>query len=58
LRCGLEFFGAARVVLGTDFPFEGEDVPVAILRSVRELDVPEATRQAILGGNARRLLRL
>jgi aminocarboxymuconate-semialdehyde decarboxylase len=58
LRCGLEFFGADRVVLGTDFPFEGEDVPVAILRSVRELDVPEATRQAILGGNARRLLRL
>jgi aminocarboxymuconate-semialdehyde decarboxylase len=58
LRCGLEFFGADRIVLGTDFPFEGEAVPVAILRSVRELDVPDATRQAILGGNARRLLRL
>lgn len=58
LRCGLDFFGADRVVLGTDFPFEGEQVPVEILRSVRELDVPDDVRAKILGGNAARLLKL
>ena len=56
LRCGLDFFGADRVVFGTDFPFEGEQVPAEILRSIRELDVPEDDRAKILGGNAARLL--
>jgi aminocarboxymuconate-semialdehyde decarboxylase len=58
LRCGVDFFGADHVLFGTDFPFEGERVPAEILRSVRELDVPEEDRAAILGGNAARLLRL
>jgi predicted TIM-barrel fold metal-dependent hydrolase len=58
LRCGLDFFGADHVVFGTDFPFEGERVPVEILRSVRELDVSARDRGAILGGNARRILGL
>lgn len=58
LRCGVDFFGPDHVLFGTDFPFEGESVPVRILRSVRELDASAAEREAILGGNARRLLGL
>jgi predicted TIM-barrel fold metal-dependent hydrolase len=58
LRCGVDFFGADHVLFGTDFPFEGEQVPVEILRSVRGLDVPDEQRDLILGGNAARLLSL
>jgi predicted TIM-barrel fold metal-dependent hydrolase len=58
LRCGVDFFGADRVLFGTDFPFEGEQVPLDILRTVRELDVSEQDRANILGNNAARLLSL
>lgn len=58
LRCGLDFFGADRVVFGTDFPFEGEAVPLKILDSIREIEIPDEDRTKILGGNAARLLKL
>ena len=34
MRCGLEFFGAERIMYGTDFPMgsnNGEDWPVEVL---------------------------
>jgi aminocarboxymuconate-semialdehyde decarboxylase len=58
LRCGLDFFGAERLVFGTDFPFEGERMPAAILASIEQADLTADVRAQILGGNAARLLNL
>jgi aminocarboxymuconate-semialdehyde decarboxylase len=48
--------GAERVMLGTNFA--GWDEDDAIIEKVRALPVPEAARDAILSGTARRLFRL
>jgi aminocarboxymuconate-semialdehyde decarboxylase len=49
--------GADRVMLGSDFCFDmGYDRPVQIVHEHDELD--QAARDAILGGNARHLLRI
>lgn len=61
MRCGLEFFGAERVMYGTDFPMgpnDGEDWPVEVLDTIRSLDLGVADSQAVLGGNLRRILRM
>ncbi len=61
LQCGVSFFGADRVLFGTDMPFDNELGAASIretTRSVEELDVPDADREKIFVGNARRLLRL
>lgn len=58
LRLGLEFFGADRLVFGTDFPFEGTRMPREILASVRRVEMSDEARSKILGGNAARLLKL
>jgi aminocarboxymuconate-semialdehyde decarboxylase len=54
LRDLLGFFGADRVLLGSDYPFDmGTERPVDI---VRALGLPPEDETAILGGNALRLL--
>jgi uncharacterized protein len=61
LRCGLDFFGADRVVFASDCPFDPEGGPMFIregIRSVEDLRLPEADRRKIYFGNAMRLLRL
>jgi aminocarboxymuconate-semialdehyde decarboxylase len=61
LRCGLDFFGADRVVFGSDCPFDPEGGPMFIregIRSIEELALPEDVRQKIYAGNARNLLGL
>jgi aminocarboxymuconate-semialdehyde decarboxylase len=51
----VEVFGADRVLMGTDYPFDmGEYDPVGHVASVEEFDAK--TRAAIAGGNAKRLL--
>ena len=51
----LRVFGAAHIVMGTDYPFDmAEYDPIGHLASVEELD--STTLAAIAGGNARRLL--
>ncbi|MEU6820200.1 amidohydrolase family protein [Streptomyces atriruber] len=60
-RCGLDFFGADRVVFGTDCPFDPEGGPLYIRETIRvidALDVTEAEREQIYHGTVRRLMRL
>ncbi|TMH10732.1 MAG: amidohydrolase, partial [Betaproteobacteria bacterium] len=50
-------FGAAQVLLGTDYPFDmGEEDPVGLINSVPRL--PSAEKERIMGGNAARLLKI
>jgi aminocarboxymuconate-semialdehyde decarboxylase len=54
LRAAIEFAGADRVVLGSDYPFDmGLERPA---EPVRELGLDPTEEAAILGGNALRLL--
>ena len=53
----LEVAGADRVVLGSDHPYDmGQTDPVGAIE--RRSDLTQAEKQAILGGNAARLLGL
>jgi aminocarboxymuconate-semialdehyde decarboxylase len=55
LRGLVDFFGAERVLLGSDYPFDmGTERPAEI---VRALELPADEQAAILGGNAARLTR-
>ena len=55
LRGLVDFFGPERVLLGSDYPFDmGVERPAEI---VRALALPAEQEDAILGGNALRLLR-
>jgi uncharacterized protein len=59
-RCGLDFFGADRVLFASDTPFEPEP-GVYISETVEVIDRLELTaddRERIYSGNAQRLLKL
>jgi aminocarboxymuconate-semialdehyde decarboxylase len=61
LRCGLDFFGADRVVFASDCPFDPEGGPMFIregIRSVEDLKLSEADRRKIYFGNAMKLLKM
>jgi aminocarboxymuconate-semialdehyde decarboxylase len=61
LRCGLDFFGADKVVFASDCPFDPEGGPMFIregIRSVEDLKLPEADKRKIYFGNALKLLRM
>ena len=57
LECAIATVGAEHVLLGSDWPHVIGDMEGAI-RSVRQLPVDEAAKNAMLSGNARRLLGL
>jgi aminocarboxymuconate-semialdehyde decarboxylase len=61
VRIAINFFGADRILFGTDFPFgpdDGETWPLDELRTIREMEMSDSDREKILHGNAERLLGL
>ena len=61
IRCGLDFFGADRVLFGTDCPFDPEGGPVFIRESIRaiaSLKLPQTVESKVYHGNAMRMLGL
>jgi aminocarboxymuconate-semialdehyde decarboxylase len=57
LEALVKTYGGDRIVLGTDYPFDMlEYDPIGHVASVESLD--DATRAAICGGNAKKLLKL
>lgn len=59
--CGYAFFGPDRLMYGSDYPFgneAGEDVVRENLAGVRAMDIPAEDMGKILGGNARKLLKI
>lgn len=61
IRCGVDFFGNERVLFGSDYPFDGQAGVMYLdrtLAAVDEAGFDHEVREAILAGNARRLLRL
>ena len=58
-RCGLDFYGADRVLFASDSPFDPEKGPGYIRQTIKildELDLSEEDRRKIYIGNAERLL--
>ena len=61
LRCGLDFFGADRVMFATDMPFDthgGLKYIEVALQAMQALDAPAADKAKIFEHNARRAFRL
>jgi len=61
MECGLAFFGADRVLFGTDMPFDPEKGPGFIRETIAAMERMRATpeeKTRIYEGNARRMLKL
>lgn len=57
LKLAVDFAGADHILAGSDYPHQIGSIP-KMLESLKALDVGEAERQAILGGNAQQLFGL
>ena len=61
LPCGHAFFGTERMLFGTDYPFSPENGEVYLrenLAIIETWDLPQGDKEKILGGNAKKLLKL
>jgi predicted TIM-barrel fold metal-dependent hydrolase len=60
-RCGHDFFGTSHSVFATDAPFDSEQgrgLMRNTIAAVNALEIPQAEKDAIFAGNARKLLKL
>ena len=57
LKLAYEFFGAERMVMGSDFPLPIGDLEAAV-PSIQAMDIPQQDKEKILGENVERLLKL
>jgi len=60
-RCGHDFFGTSHSLFATDAPFDSEQGRALIrntIAAVNALDIPQAEKDAIFSGNAKKLLKL
>jgi aminocarboxymuconate-semialdehyde decarboxylase len=57
LKFAYEFFGADRMVMGSDFPLPIGDLEAAV-PSIEAMNIPEGDKEKILGKNVERLLKL
>jgi aminocarboxymuconate-semialdehyde decarboxylase len=58
-ECGYKFFGPEHVIFGTDYPFgpkQGEEWLAGALHQIEMVDLPQAEKDLILGGNLTRLI--
>lgn len=61
IRCGLDFFGTEHLLFATDMPFDPEQGPGYIARTLSAIDnlnLTENTKSAILHGNAEKIFKL
>ncbi len=56
LRCAIDSFGADRLVLGTDFPYENGDIFVRAVEYINDPRIDPTAARAILDQNASALL--
>ena len=56
LRCAIDSFGAGRLLLGTDFPYENGDIFVRAVDYISDPQIDQAAARAILDQNASALL--
>ena len=57
LMMAYEFYGADRMVLGSDYPLLIGDLPAAV-PSIEKMAIPEQEKEKILGENVKRLLKI
>ena len=61
LMCGYKFFGADRILFGTDMPYDGQlgdRYTGQTILSIEQMDISDAERKLIFEDNAKKLLRL
>ena len=61
IQCGIDFYGAGKVLFGTDCPFDPEGGPLFIRETIKALDgmkLKPNDRRRIYFGNAMQLLKL
>jgi len=61
LMCGYSFFGVDHLLFGTDMPFDAEFGAMSVRKTIRSVDhmaIPEAEKDKIYAGNAKKLLKL